>query len=123
MPHRLRAALLNLDGAAGAARSQGVRMAAPKKFSEFCGNSREVPTNSSRLSSRSGAIELSPVMFAPGCATLGTMPVPTGLPTAIMTRGTVDVAFLTANIAGVPAVTITSTDTASNSPTSAGNRW
>jgi hypothetical protein len=39
-----------------------------------------------------------------------------------MTRGTVDVAPLTAKVAGVPAVTITSTGTASNSATSAGNR-
>ena len=37
------------------------------------------------------------------------MPVPTGSPTAAMTTGTVNVAFLTASAAGVPAVTITST--------------
>ena len=78
--------------------------------------------SSSRLPSRSGAIELSPVMFPPGRARLGTIPVPTGSPTATMTRGTVDVAFLTASAAGVPAVTITSTFAASNSAMSAGKR-
>jgi hypothetical protein len=34
------------------------------------------------------------------------MPLPTGSPTAAMTTGTVDVAFLIANAAGVAAVTI-----------------
>jgi hypothetical protein len=52
----------------------------------------------------------------------GTMPVPTGSPTASMTRGTEVVAFLTARVAGVPAVTITATFRASSSPMRAGKR-
>ena len=43
----------------------------------------------SRLPSRSGAIELSPVRLPPGRARLGTRPVPIGSPTATMTSGTV----------------------------------
>ena len=61
-------------------------------------------------------------MLPPGRAKLGTNPVPTGSPTATMTSGTVEVAFLTASEAGVPAVTITSTLAAISSATSAGKR-
>ena len=49
------------------------------------------------------------------------MPVSTGSP-AIITSGTTEVAFFTARLAGVPAVTITSTFAASSSVTSAGKR-
>src|SRR5262244_3964274 len=52
---------------------------------------------------------LSPVAFPPGRPRLSTKPAPTGSPTMAMTMGVVRVAFLTALVAGVPPVTITST--------------
>ncbi len=55
-------------------------------------------SRSSRLPSISVEIDVSPVMLPPGWLSDGTMPVPTGSPTAIMTRGTDVVAFLTARV-------------------------
>src|SRR5262249_26407740 len=52
---------------------------------------------------------LSPVAFPPGRPRFSTRPAPTGSPTMAMTMGVVRVAFLTALVAGVPPVTITST--------------
>jgi hypothetical protein len=75
------------------------------------------------LPSRSGVIELKRVMLPPGRDKLETMPLPTGSPTATMTKGTNVVAFFTASAAGVPAVTMTSTFVAKRSRTRAGSRW
>src|SRR5712691_2020429 len=79
-------------------------------------------SSSSRFASISVEIAVSPVMFPPGWLSDGTMPAPTGSPTAVMTTGTEVVAFLTARVAGVPAVTITATFRASSSPMRAGKR-
>src|SRR3990170_1822280 len=69
-----------------------------------------------------GEIEVNPVMFPPGRLRDATIPVPTGSPTATMTRGTDVVAFLTAWVPGVPAVTITSTFRAISSAMRVGRR-
>ena len=66
-------------------------------------------SSSSRFPCVSSAIEVTPVMFPPGRLRLPTIPEATGSPTPTMTSGTDVVAFLTAWVAGVPAVTITST--------------
>ena len=79
-------------------------------------------SSSIRLLSSSGEIEVNPVMFPPGRLRDATMPVPTGSPTATMTRGIDVLAFWYAWVAGVPAVTITSTFEAINSAMSAGKR-
>ena len=79
-------------------------------------------SSSNRFPSISGEIEVTPVMFPPGRARLVTSPVATGSPTAIMTSGIDEAAFLTASEAGVPAVTITSTFEAINSAMRVGKR-
>ena len=78
--------------------------------------------NSSRFVPKSGERFVNPVMFPPGRARLVTNPCAMGSPTFAMTIGMSLVACWTARIAGVDAVTMTSTFRPTNSTANSASR-
>jgi len=79
-------------------------------------------SNSNRFPLSSGLMDVSPVRFPPGRATLAMSPFSTGALTSVKTMGIVVVAALAAVAVLFPSTTSTSTWSPTNSAASAGSR-